>query len=381
MTTLIPTAIIDKNGKSTTVHRRALGDKNARVLPSIPVKKEIKEVSFWNSGDLLQDEINAFESNSFGFAKRLSSATGWEMYSVLEEDDKPLTKDAYDIGSRYFAVKLPNGMFVDIWGIKSESKLLKTADGVEFHLERVEDELRDHLEGYEEEEPYHLDYDIVVSKAHKVITGSELFDWRRTVDDTDSVIVDGEEIPIALDTHSPIACPKCETFFPEGIEGSVWTNAYHCVCQNCGEVTHIEDVICAVRESSAAFSRPDAVKEASWFHFSTKERWHEGVLNSPDNPVVHLGTEEAALDRGRHIGRSTKPMYIYEVRLNSDVVISNPMFLDEDSDQPRTIEEMGKKRDMTADGVNRYLNRYENAGSVSLMANPRAFEVVGVRTV
>jgi len=84
------------------------------------------------------------------------------------------------------------------------------------------------------------------------------------------------------------------------------------------------------------------------------------------------------MERFRHLTHINKnlEMVLYEVKLNPDIPISAAMHVDNNEDQPRDIWEMGDTEGMTGEGANRYINRYENVGSVSLMVNNSAFEII-----
>jgi hypothetical protein len=124
------------------------------------------------------------------------------------------------------------------------------------------------------------------------------------------------------------------------------------------------------------------VLEADWYHYTTNENWSDFVKEgNPDARVVHLGSKEAALDR--KLATGDKAGRLYKLRLKQDAVIADHVLDDDpfnDEDAP-LISRTDDTRKVLVSGVTRYLNYYEDPGSMSLIANPQAFEIVEVSSV
>lgn len=119
-----------------------------------------------------------------------------------------------------------------------------------------------------------------------------------------------------------------------------------------------------------------AVKTRYWYHSTTHANWEDLVKNS-DVPV-HLGNEEAAFERAiEHVGKTgNQDYYLYKVTLNPFARIAKNICPDLNDTWSNTMEKFKgstKGRDFV-----RYVNSYEDGGSVSLYGNPNMFTVVGV---
>lgn len=125
------------------------------------------------------------------------------------------------------------------------------------------------------------------------------------------------------------------------------------------------------------FFHSPAVLEEEWYHYTAHPTWE--TFLAPANAaarVVHLGTREAALDRQHHT--QNRAGALYRLRIRSDAQVAEEI-LDEDPfnqmDAP-LVSSGGVQKGVLVSGVTRYLNSYEDPGSMSLIANPRLLEVV-----
>lgn len=119
-----------------------------------------------------------------------------------------------------------------------------------------------------------------------------------------------------------------------------------------------------------------AVKTRHWYHSTTHANW-EDVVKDSDVPV-HLGNEQAAFERASdHIGQTgNRDYFVYKVTINPFARIAKNICPDLNNSWSSTMEEFNgntRGRDFV-----RYVNSYEDAGSVSLYGNPQMFTVVEV---
>lgn len=374
--TTIPTPIIDKNGKPTTVHRKLFGaSARKRDIPSVVRRSKVEpqKFDFENTG-LTESETECFWDNP-GFVKRLCQDFGWELVAF-----GPVPEREYVVGSHHlrggkwyeFAALTPDGALVNIKGIHDSVESLHgphRGDLSKYPLQRIDPDLvpdlvpRDMI----------VNTDIVLSKVHEAVTGTPTFDWKLTVEDTDKIRFDYQDIPIALANRSALACATCGTFYPENIDGASINSFTR--CQGCNGRNQVETVTCAIKPESVDMLRDENVRDTIWYHASVRKNWKADLARSSVKPVIHLGSKESALERASHVGDDE--MFLYEIRLKTGVPISPYLELDDTDSQPMTVEKMADNERMEGDGVTRYLNRYEDCGSISLMANPDAFEVVG----
>lgn len=110
----------------------------------------------------------------------------------------------------------------------------------------------------------------------------------------------------------------------------------------------------------------EALMTREWFHVTHKSNWHNQVVNN--QAMVHIGSiptvEEAThelLDRG-------EPLSFIKLRFMDNVSIADWTAPDLDYMWSESIDEFTKT---TGHDVVPYLNLFEGAGQLSLIANPR----------
>jgi hypothetical protein len=117
-----------------------------------------------------------------------------------------------------------------------------------------------------------------------------------------------------------------------------------------------------------------ASKTCYWYHSTTNKDWAE-VIQSANVPV-HLGTEQAAFERATaDISTSGgEKYYVFKIKLKPFARIANnvcPDLYNKWSTNLDDFEENTRGRDFV-----RYVNTYEDSGSVSLFGNPQMFDVI-----
>lgn len=172
-------------------------------------------------------------------------------------------------------------------------------------------------------------------------------------------------------------CFDCHRRLPKS---EVYSQVNWRVLCACGQYSQDGLTGVTLKLGSEKYFHKDAVREDEWYHYTSHEDW-ESFL-SPDNDearVVHLGTKEAALDRQNHTDRAVGKLY--KLRLKPEAEIADEILEDDPYNQQDAplVSEGGVQKGILVSGVTRYMNYYEDPGSVSLVANPRLLEVVEVQ--
>ncbi len=132
-------------------------------------------------------------------------------------------------------------------------------------------------------------------------------------------------------------------------------------------------------KESIQFFDPKVVKQQSWFHATAREDWLPSLQNMEDAPLTHLGTLEAARTRGRDLREDKhrqydSDWYLYEVKLVPEAYIENNVYQDDNQEFPYYTSDLESNR--YGNGVIRYVNAYEDPGSVSLITDPQKLVLV-----
>ena len=192
-------------------------------------------------------------------------------------------------------------------------------------------------------------------------------------------------VPYALgDTSlSVYYCLECNTQFPKSDEYRVpgWKKR----CEQCGEVSEDSVVGYTLKPGDEKFFEKEAVLESEWYHYTTHGEDWESFLE-PGNPkakLVHLGSRDSAVDRYTHTRSGLhggEELRIYKVRLKPESVVAENILQDDpfNAQIVPLVADGGVQRGILMSGVTRYLNAYEDPGSMSLMVNPELIEIVDV---
>lgn len=127
-----------------------------------------------------------------------------------------------------------------------------------------------------------------------------------------------------------------------------------------------------VEPSSHALLNKDIVLKYVWFHATTTPNWLDTVQQATNHPYVYVGSFISAMERA-HI-RYWQDSYLHStITLHQLVLKPQTRVVDEiavDSGYwyPQDVEALG------GDAI-RYINAYENAGSISLFINPAMLEI------
>lgn len=132
----------------------------------------------------------------------------------------------------------------------------------------------------------------------------------------------------------------------------------------------------SISNDSRQFLNDEGVRNASWFHVTKDPEWASNVSESSNLPVIHVGTKNAAQDRLSTIRddlRYDDKVYMYEVKLKPETELLAEVNGDGNDFQPQFAHE----RHVTEQNkAVRYVNAWEDPGSISLLIEGNMFNVV-----
>lgn len=166
-----------------------------------------------------------------------------------------------------------------------------------------------------------------------------------------------------------------------------WENMGNVECV-CGKVRYEQFTNCSCKQNKIAGFRirkseekllqsKFAVKTRYWYHSTTRADWDEQIKAA--GIPVHLGNEMTSHEvaANHHYGGGPREYYVYKVMLNPLAAISNVVCQDMANNWSENMDQFESRAD--GDMV-RYVNSYENPGTVSLIGNPKKFIIVGKTT-
>jgi hypothetical protein len=169
-------------------------------------------------------------------------------------------------------------------------------------------------------------------------------------------------------------CRSCNHYltFPELVELTRKDNT----CTACNATIHVDQIGVSFQyETVKLAENSDAVFEQTWFHATQKETWASTVLD--DGVVAHVGSRRSAIQRAidlsRRLNRVDKDWVVHEIKVPQTASVSWGVEYDIDDDAVKTVEEL--KNNHNSDIV-RYLNMYEDCGSISLITNPNIIRII-----
>lgn len=179
---------------------------------------------------------------------------------------------------------------------------------------------------------------------------------------------------------SAYACPVCEETVTKEQELQLKRDS-SVTCINHHKFS-IRNTKLKVLPTAVPLMSEDVTKQTIWYHATKVRNWHEAV--SEAGIYVHAGSREAALERAADkffLNRKKMErhkIYLWELSINPDAVIADVILSDENQ-WPKEVTFC--TREHLGGDVQRYLNRWESTGSISILADPRAFKAIRVKTV
>jgi len=402
--TTVPTPIVDKNGKRTTVYRRLLGRfGRSRELPAVVAKKEIQERSFdVESGVLTKSQVKLLRHDPTAI-RSLCDHFNWEMMAIgpVPKNIKVREKSgggpqSWNINCQNwygFAAVTPDGAIVDTTGIYASVESFRASLPLDAVPRASFQKVERNLVPRKSMDYDHIDPSIAIEKIGYAALSGDHRDALTTVDDIPSISLgkeqarrsqedvelgrepSGFDVPIATKRFL-VACPLCQTFYRDSDANSASVGME---CPGCGKYNEPHTLIVGVLpEDVELLTSDDAVRQRTWYHVSTREDWMGEIDKAEVTPVVHLGSKKAAYERTNQL--EFKNLRIYEVKLNDDIPISPVIEIDDTDRQPITVDQLEPHPNMV-DGANRYINSFEDCGSVSLMVNPTMFTVIDSKSI
>lgn len=172
---------------------------------------------------------------------------------------------------------------------------------------------------------------------------------------------------------STCQCQSCGEFYPETLNPDGYGKSRSATCAHCGVFYEYPDSRVIVRPDSWSLLDEDIVKQATWFHATTRKGWmHALESDSRGIPLVHLGTCEASQDIvDYHKRNRADEIFLYSLRLREGASVSPDFLVDENSWDDYVDDGSWADRDT----VYRYVNDAESPGSISLFVPAGTFTV------
>lgn len=194
---------------------------------------------------------------------------------------------------------------------------------------------------------------------------------------------------IAPEGMSAIFCDDCGTYATME-QNATFDSGCTDNCRSCGAFISYTISGLSVRADNAHFLDVAEVRKASWFHATLRSDWmgdlaqtnaqvQSAGVTKDDQFMAHVGTLDAALARlidAMKFKDADTVGYVYELRIKDSADIHDLIYDDENETAPQWAHECTSKG--YSKDVTRYVNRYESIGSISLLINSDAFEVVSV---
>lgn len=173
---------------------------------------------------------------------------------------------------------------------------------------------------------------------------------------------------------SGACCEQCHS--PLSIQDARRRAASHVIsCPKCGAPSQNGGVKAVLFDDADLLHDEVATLRRVWFHATCSEDWLEEVLEADcglGDLLVHVGSYDAAVDRAIHCSTkfSDVEWHIYEIILDEATHVSPRVLADQEELAPMWSSEAAGY--WSPYGATRYVNGYEDPGSISLLVNPNA---------
>ena len=152
-------------------------------------------------------------------------------------------------------------------------------------------------------------------------------------------------------------------------------------CPQCSVKLKAETMGIKLLRSSIPLFDSAYAKKQTWFHATARADWLPSLQDMEDAPLTHLGSFNAAVTRGKDLRDDThrqygEEWYLYEVSIEPTAYFENKVFNDDDQKFPYYISDLEESSNRYGSGAIRYVNSFEEPGSVSLIINPQLLTVV-----
>lgn len=169
---------------------------------------------------------------------------------------------------------------------------------------------------------------------------------------------------------------KCGAYFTRE-QLDTMNNRGHVPCKVCNEKFYSPDQCDEVHlaHSSFRYTDPENIYKDTWYHITTDSNWDKSISHQSDLPMVHLGTKEAALDRKIQIDDSVHvddKFYLFEVKMKRTSDVYENIRGDGNAYQAK---KSSQQQPECRGKIVRYVNGWEDPGSVSLEVDYSMFEI------
>lgn len=168
------------------------------------------------------------------------------------------------------------------------------------------------------------------------------------------------EEALTLHAHQGVLCKPCFEGAPAGLADKLYLESLQV------EVAPSKDTYRALEAS--------AVAELTWYHSTTTEAWGD-TLQVDDGFYAHVGSRQAAMDRqlSELLPVNGKGFWLFEVEVSGEASVAEALYPDDNDDYSVSFHPV--RRPLPA-SVLRYVNRWEDLGSISLVVDTRVLSVV-----
>lgn len=194
------------------------------------------------------------------------------------------------------------------------------------------------------------------------------------------IFINVNELPVVDRStgRGVLQCSECTDNLPDTSPGE-----YSVICMTCGEEQYEtgDNHILAVEADAHLLADDKAVEEYTFYHATSRQNWEVDIFNA--GVSVHVGSIEAALSRIEDIRLTSEnyldgdDIHLYEIKVSAESMLDRVI-----RDETYWADSLDAFLDWT-DGrkVVRYINTWENPGSLSLILDPSAMTIVNHRVI
>lgn len=193
-------------------------------------------------------------------------------------------------------------------------------------------------------------------------------------------------VRVAPATKSGFRCPRCDRYMARGFGDSGLTiRGFR--CPSCSLEAGIEEWEIDIQADNAKYLDDEVAAKSKWYHITEDPEWGEKMAafeaGDPTAPAVHVGTKATSLRHSELRQFRSSGKHLFEIKLREGISFSPHLQEDVDYGWPNTVADFTSKdfphaptfeeQGFAADGATRYLNRFEGAGTISLLLAPHLF--------
>jgi hypothetical protein len=206
------------------------------------------------------------------------------------------------------------------------------------------------------------------------------------------------ELKIAGRENTGIVCPNplCSAEISQKFwDKTINKNSNYIICPNCSKEElkkgikprnlsfNINESPIKVSYESRMLLNKNYALSNTWYHATTSKQWYENILEASKIKksylFIHLGSKKAALDRAQ-INFKNTPYYLYSINLLPRTKIAEHIMDDYATFWPEyviEVENSARPEKIEFENANafRYINRYEDPGSVSILTTPNMIKI------